>query len=95
MVASRFLALYCKYFIGDKCKYLGIKNKKKANISKGKHAPRHSEMARLGRAQILVTGLILFCILHSSNFVVLHILINNKIQLFKLQMFFVPLTMCT
>ena len=29
MVSSRFLTLYCKYFIGDKCKYLGIKNKQK------------------------------------------------------------------
>ncbi len=28
MVSSRSLALYCKYVIGDKCKYLGIKLKK-------------------------------------------------------------------
>ncbi len=38
------------------------------------------------RADPGVIGLTLYCILHSSNFVVLHI--NNKMQLFKLQMFF-------
>ena len=58
---------------------------KKSNISKGecRQAP---EMAQLGRAQILVMGLILYCVLHSSSFGVLHI--NNKMQLFKLQKFF-------
>ncbi len=48
-------------------------------------------MAQLGRAQIQVTGLILYSMLHSSN-LILHI--NNKMQLFKLQKFSVPLTMC-